>query len=104
MKIPDSNFKVLICLVCYEAEKEILNVLKRIPQHVWNSENHHILISDDASKDRTAQIAYEYLQGKADNVTIQKLDVNQGYGGNQKACYLKAVQDGYDGVIFHHLS
>jgi len=96
------SFKTLICFVCYEAEKEIAKVLDRIPDFVWNSNEYHVLISDDASQDNTAQVALSHLREKASNVTIQKLDVNQGYGGNQKACYLTGLENEYDGVILLH--
>lgn len=97
-----SNWKTLICLVCYEAEKEITAVLDRIPAHIWDSPEYHVLVSDDASTDNTAHTAYTALHERADNVTIQVLDVNQGYGGNQKACYLAALEGGYDSVVLLH--
>lgn len=98
----ETSFKTLICLVCYEADKEIGNVLERIPDFIWNSDEYHVLVSDDASQDNTARAAVEKMAGRASNVTIQRLNINQGYGGNQKACYLNAVENGFDGVVLLH--
>ena len=43
--------RTLICIVSYEAEKHIQNVLLRLPMDIWNSPEYHVLLSDDASRD-----------------------------------------------------
>jgi glycosyltransferase involved in cell wall biosynthesis len=54
--------KVLIFIVCYNAEKSIESVLDRIPKDIWESKRFstEILIIDDRSPDRTLYIAEEY--------------------------------------------
>ena len=54
--------KVLIFIVCYNAEKSIESVLDRIPKDIWESKSFstEILIIDDQSPDRTFHMAEEY--------------------------------------------
>jgi len=55
-----------------------------------------VLLIDDASKDRTSQIA-ERL-----GISVIKHERNQGYGGNQKTCYDNALERGADVVVMVH--
>jgi glycosyltransferase involved in cell wall biosynthesis len=56
-----------------------------------------IVLVDDASSDRTVEIARE-LPG----VTVHRHDANRGYGANQKTCYRLALDAGADIVIMVH--
>jgi len=56
-----------------------------------------IILVDDASHDRTAEIAREL-----DHVTLHRHDSNRGYGANQKTCYRLALDAGADIVIMVH--
>jgi glycosyltransferase involved in cell wall biosynthesis len=56
-----------------------------------------IVLVDDASSDRTVEIARE-LSG----VTIHRHPANRGYGANQKTCYRLALDAGADIVIMVH--
>jgi glycosyltransferase involved in cell wall biosynthesis/2-polyprenyl-3-methyl-5-hydroxy-6-metoxy-1,4-benzoquinol methylase len=94
--------RTLICIVSYEAENEIESVLKRIPAEIWDSEEYHVLLSDDASKDKTVEKAIGAFMQLGKNNTILKLNKNQGYGGNQKICYRFAIEHDYDFVVLLH--
>ena len=56
-----------------------------------------IIIVDDASKDRTAEIA-----GMLPGAKVLVHSANKGYGGNQKTCYKEALDAGADIVIMVH--
>jgi hypothetical protein len=82
----------VIVLPAYRAAKTLVEVVADIPQ----GHADRILLVDDASKDATVSVA-----------TALKLDVirhkqNLGYGGNQKTCYLKALEMGADVVVMLH--
>jgi SAM-dependent methyltransferase len=92
----------LICIVAYQAEDHIEQVLKRLPKEVWNSQRYHVLLSDDASSDDTIGKATNTFKKLGTNYTTLKLHKNQGYGGNQKVCYRFAIQEKFDRVILLH--
>jgi glycosyltransferase involved in cell wall biosynthesis len=52
--------------------------------------------SDDASQDRTAELA------RSLGVTVVEHPRNRGYGGNQKTCYRTALDRGADIVVMLH--
>jgi glycosyltransferase involved in cell wall biosynthesis len=55
-----------------------------------------IILVDDASSDHTLEIA-----SKLNIMTIRHRK-NRGYGGNQKTCYAKALEQGADIVVMLH--
>ncbi|WP_286351944.1 glycosyltransferase family 2 protein [Geobacter sulfurreducens] len=84
--------RIVVVLPAYNAEKTLEMTYAEIPfEHV-----DHVLLVDDASRDRTAQVA-ERLGIK----TIVH-DRNKGYGANQKTCYRAALDLGADIVIMVH--
>jgi glycosyltransferase involved in cell wall biosynthesis len=56
-----------------------------------------VILVDDASKDRTSEIARNLPQ-----VLVHTHEKNLGYGGNQKTCYRLALERGADIVIMVH--
>ncbi len=97
--------KVLIFIVCYNAEKSIESVLNRIPKDIWESKSFstEILIIDDQSPDRTFDTAEQYRRRHPQwNLTILSNPKNQGYGGNQKIGYWYAIKKGFDVVVLLH--
>jgi len=94
--------QTLICIVAYQAEYHIEQVLRRLPEEVWNSKKYHVLLSDDASSDDTTGKAKHAFKELGANYTILKLHKNQGYGGNQKVCYRYAIEQRFDRVIMLH--
>jgi glycosyltransferase involved in cell wall biosynthesis len=97
--------KVLIFIVCYNAEKSIEAVLDRIPQDVWenNAFATEVLIIDDQSPDRTFYAADDYSRRHPQrNLTVLYNPKNQGYGGNQKIGYCYAIEKNFDAVVLLH--
>ncbi|MGA2915009.1 MAG: bifunctional glycosyltransferase/class I SAM-dependent methyltransferase [Sedimentisphaerales bacterium] len=97
--------KVLIFIVCYNAESTIEAVLDRIPQTIWNNEyyNSEVLIIDDQSFDKTFDRAHNYCRLHPErHITVLYNPRNQGYGGNQKIGYCYAIKQGFDAVVLLH--
>jgi len=95
--------KVLIYIVCYNAQKHIYSVLNRIPLQYRNDPSITIIISDDCSSDDTARTALA-AAGELGytNYKVFKTKLNQGYGGNQKIGYNYACKNNFDYVILLH--
>ncbi|HML78650.1 glycosyltransferase family 2 protein [Geobacter sulfurreducens] len=84
--------RIVVVLPAYNAEKTLEMTYAEIPfEHV-----DHVLLVDDASRDRTAQVA------KRLGIRTIVHDRNKGYGANQKTCYRAALDLGADIVIMVH--
>jgi len=97
--------KVLIFVVCYNAEKSITSALERIPVGVRENERFdtEILVIDDQSPDRTFHAVEEFaLRHPEWKLTLLHNPKNQGYGGNQKIGYHYAIKNGFDVVVLLH--
>lgn len=86
--------KIVVVMPAYNAEKTLRRVYNEvIDQDVVD----RIILVDDASHDRTVEIARSlpdtrvYVHAK-----------NKGYGGNQKSCYRLALEEGADLVVMVH--
>jgi glycosyltransferase involved in cell wall biosynthesis len=94
--MPDRNppkpMKVIAVLPSYNAERTLERTVADIPRGLVNE----ILLVDDASQDRTVEIA------KKLGLTVYEHPKNRGYGGNQKTCYEKALERGADAVVMCH--
>ena len=84
--------KVVVVLPAYKAEQTLGQTYEDIPHDVVDD----ILLVDDASNDRTVELA-ETLGMK---VFVHKN--NLGYGANQKTCYGEALRLGADIVVMLH--
>lgn len=94
--------KVLVFVVCFNAEQSIENVLERIPKGILESEDFYteVLVIDDQSSDRTIYAAAEYGQKYPQwNLTILYNPKGQGYGGNQKLGFRYAIKNGFDAIV-----
>ena len=101
----DKKKKVLIFVVCYNAEHTIEPVLDRIPQSVWENEKYQteVLIIDDQSPDKTFDKAHQYSTLHPNRrITVLYNPQNQGYGGNQKIGYCYAIKNNFDAVVLLH--
>jgi glycosyltransferase involved in cell wall biosynthesis len=97
--------KVLLFVVCYNAEQFIESVLERIPEDIWHPQEFttEVLIIDDESADQTFYRALDFTRRHGDlKITVLHNPRNQGYGGNQKIGYHFAIQNGFDVVVLLH--
>ena len=87
-----NNKKVVVVMPAYNAEKTLEMTYNEIPFEIVDD----VILVDDASRDRTSEIAR--------NMGIHTIvhTENLGYGGNQKSCYRAALKLGADIVIMVH--
>jgi glycosyltransferase involved in cell wall biosynthesis len=83
--------KVVVVMPAYNAEQTLERTVAEIPSSV-----DEVIVVDDRSSDRTAEIAREL--GLRTLVHPQ----NRGYGANQKTCYTEALRSGADIVVMVH--
>ncbi|MCB1036196.1 MAG: glycosyltransferase family 2 protein [Acidobacteria bacterium] len=76
----------------YNAEATLERIVSSIPPDCYDE----ILLVDDASRDRTVEVARRLP------VTVIEHPVNRGYGANQKTCYREALARGADFVAMLH--
>jgi glycosyltransferase involved in cell wall biosynthesis len=85
---------IVVVMPAYNAEKTLRRTYDEVmAQGVVDQ----VILVDDASRDRTVEIARE-LPG----VRVYVHDRNKGYGGNQKSCYRLALEAGAEIVIMVH--
>jgi glycosyltransferase involved in cell wall biosynthesis len=88
--LPDG--KVAVVMPAYNAEETLERTYADIPaDHVDD-----IILVDDASRDRTVEIARRL------GLHVVVHPVNRGYGANQKTCYRTALDRGADVVVMVH--
>lgn len=85
--------KIVVAMPAYNAERTLEKTYREVPRDVVDM----VILVDDASKDRTAEVAKDL----GIDVVI-KHEKNLGYGGNQKTCYQEALRRGADIVIMLH--
>ena len=88
-----NNHKIVVVLPAYNAEKTLRITYEEIPADIVDE----IVLVDDASHDNTILVAKEL---GIKHIIIH--EDNQGYGGNQKSCYNKAIELGADIVVMLH--
>ncbi|OGW75845.1 MAG: glycosyl transferase family 2 [Omnitrophica bacterium RBG_13_46_9] len=84
--------KVVVVMPAYNAEKTLKKTYDEIPKDIVDE----IILVDDFSTDKTAEVAKEL------RLEIYVHKENRGYGANQKTCYKKALEKGADIVIMLH--
>jgi glycosyltransferase involved in cell wall biosynthesis len=84
--------RVVVVLPAYNAEHTLRRTIDEIPPGFID----RLILVDDGSSDRTAQLSQEL------GLTTITHDANRGYGANQKTCYRAALEDGADVVIMLH--
>jgi glycosyltransferase involved in cell wall biosynthesis len=89
-----SGKKVIVVMPAYNAAKTLQVTYDEITaQGIVDL----IILVDDASRDRTVEIAQTL-----ENVKVVVHPQNRGYGANQKTCYREALAAGADIVIMVH--
>ncbi len=87
-----SGKKVVVVLPAYKAEKTLEQTYREISREIVDD----VLLVDDASDDRTVEVAREL------GIRTFLHHRNLGYGGNQKTCYTEALRLGADIVVMLH--
>ena len=100
----DGRPRLLVFIVAYQAETTIEAVLRRIPAALEALAEVEILVSDDASTDRTVALAEAMRRPGAlpFPLRVQANPRNLGYGGNQKVGFRFAIDHGFDVVALIH--
>lgn len=94
--------RIGILVVAYNAGTTLAQVLDRIPVD-FRSRVTKVLVGDDASQDSTHLVALGYKQLTRDlPIEVMRHPKNLGYGGNQKAGYRWAIDNGLDIVVLLH--
>ena len=84
--------KVAVVMPALNAARTIASQVEAIPRD-WVDE---VIVVDDGSTDETLEIA------RSLDVTVIWHPHNVGYGGNQKTCYLHALQGDADVIVMLH--
>src|SRR5581483_11184304 len=84
--------RVVAIMPAYNAEKTLRATVADVPTGAVDE----IILVDDGSRDRTAEVARKL------GLTVLIHPENRGYGGNQKTCYREALARGADIVVMIH--
>ena len=84
--------KVIVVMPAYNAELTLEKTFRDIPKGSVDE----VVLIDDASLDRTVEIA------KNLGITVICHSENKGYGANQKSCYDLALEKAADIVVMIH--
>jgi glycosyltransferase involved in cell wall biosynthesis len=91
-RLASATDKAIIVMPAWNAAKTLERIVADIPAGCFDE----IIVVDDASRDRTAEIAARLP------VTLIRHERNLGYGGNQKTCYRAALERGASYVVMLH--
>src|ERR1051326_5552963 len=102
--IGSTTQRMLILFVAYNAEKNIADVLARVPAELSRACDVEVLVLDDSSADATFDISTAIQRSGRIPFPVHVLykPVNQGYGGNQKIGYHFAIKHRFDYVALLH--
>ncbi|NBU68403.1 MAG: glycosyltransferase [Verrucomicrobia bacterium] len=84
--------KTVVMLLAYNAEKTLAKTVQAIPESLRKN----ILMGDDASKDRTSQVAKEL------GLEVFRHEKNLNYGGNLRFLMKQAISAGADVAVELH--
>jgi glycosyltransferase involved in cell wall biosynthesis len=87
-----SGKKIAAVIIAYNAEKTLEPTILGIPEGVVDE----LIIVDDASRDKTAEIARKFP------ATVLVHEKNRGYGAAQKTGYREALNRGVDVLVMLH--
>ena len=84
--------KIIVIMPAYNAEKTLRLAYNDLPKDIVDM----VILTDDASTDRTVDIAREL------GLKVFVHNKNMGYGANQKTCYTEALREGADIIAMLH--
>jgi len=84
--------KIVIVMPAYNAALTLEKTYYALPEGSYDQ----IILVDDASSDNTIEIASKL------NIKAIRHRKNRGYGGNQKTCYAKALEEGANIIVMLH--
>jgi glycosyltransferase involved in cell wall biosynthesis len=84
--------KIVVVMPAYNAEKTLRQTVAEIPHDIVD----YLVLVDDASRDRTAELASTL------GIKTFVHRNNMGYGRNQKTCYRQALELSADIVVMLH--
>jgi glycosyltransferase involved in cell wall biosynthesis len=84
--------RIVVVMPAYNAEETLHTTYNEIPLSYVDG----IVLVDDASTDRTVELA------RSMGIETIVHPQNRGYGGNQKTCYTRALELGADVVVMLH--
>jgi glycosyltransferase involved in cell wall biosynthesis len=84
--------KIVVVMPAYNAEKTLQKTYAEIPHDIVDQ----VILVDDQSQDHTVELSRRL------GLTTVVHEQNRGYGGNQKTCYVTALDLGADIVIMLH--
>jgi len=87
-----TNPKIVVIMPAYNASRTLEQTFREIPAGVVQE----CIVVDDFSADSTVEVARKL------GVRVFLHAENQGYGGNQKTCYIEALKNGADIVVMLH--
>jgi 2-polyprenyl-3-methyl-5-hydroxy-6-metoxy-1,4-benzoquinol methylase len=98
----EKPLRIGILVVAYNAASTLASVLDRVPKD-FRSRISEVFVCDDASGDSTYLVGLGYKQVSDDlPLRIIRHPQNLGYGGNQKAGYRLAIEEGLDIIVLLH--
>ena len=89
---PKKKPHIIIVMPAYNAAMTLEKTYYALPAGSYDQ----IILVDDASSDNTLEVASKL------DITGIRHRKNRGYGGNQKTCYSKALEQGADIVVMLH--
>lgn len=94
--------RIGILVVAYNAASTLAQTLDRIPAD-FRSRITKVLVGDDHSQDSTYLVGLGWREMNSDlDLEVVRHEENLGYGGNQKAGYRWAIEQGLDIVVLLH--
>jgi glycosyltransferase involved in cell wall biosynthesis len=84
--------KVIVVMPAYNAAATVQATVEDLPPGTVDE----IILVDDCSRDNTVEVARQL------GLTVIAHEKNTGYGGNQKTCYMRALESGADYVVMIH--
>lgn len=94
--------RIAVFVVAFNAESTLAATLARIPAE-YLQRVEHVLVFDDASDDRTWEVATTYAKDHPEmGLVVERHPENRGYGGNQKTGYRWCIDHDVDIVVLVH--